>query len=536
MSRGQSNFDPGFFIMTLENIEQIEVRQGRARTWYRPVSNKAVIAFAGVLSAFAGLQFAIWHINGFWLDEIYSLIASDPSHSFGDDFVRRMASDTMPPGFYSLLYFARIFVKDSRIAVMIVNCAILALAAVVVVISARRARVIPLALLCISAFIMSSPVIYYTPEARSYLLAFALTFVISWRVSLQLTEKDSRPFALGYAALGLLAALTHIYASLYCCCVAAGMIAVAMKYPRRPFLFRDAIVLALSAGLSSCLWLIAVRHSLNRVDWLNMFFNVRWVLNSFGLVFMLAGGPVVIAMMIIFARLPVDRRIEARPLTLAFSIAYFLFFVVPILVSFKRPVIMGRYWLVGFPGIVVFVVFQLAVLFPELVGKDHPPGEFDRSRHTCAALAVLWMAISLGGVCLRFYDKTVWRGLGDVKPLIASCPEGSIHIGTGLIKKDKFYLSTARHFGLGIPQLFGALAEVSPDIFVPILGSDGPLLAAGDAKCPVLGWAEHLNADALKNFSDADLLRLLKIEASNKDLDIRRHRFGYVVLLRGRSG
>jgi hypothetical protein len=144
--------------MSLENVELVEAHMDEAWSGYRPVSKRAVIAFVAVLSVFIGLQFAIWHINGFWIDEIYSLVASDPSRSFRDDFVRRMAPDTMPPGFYSLLYFARVFVKDSRVAVVIVNCAILVLAAVAVFVSARRARLIPLALLCISAFIMSSPV------------------------------------------------------------------------------------------------------------------------------------------------------------------------------------------------------------------------------------------------------------------------------------------------------------------------------------------------------------------------------------------
>jgi hypothetical protein len=500
-----------------------------------PAARWPAFFLAGAFVIFVGLQFVIWHVNGLWLDEVYSIWASDPSSSFHDDFVHRIAPDTIPPGYYSLLYVTRLFVSDGRTSAIILNGAVLASAAILILLSARRTRLVPFAMLCIGAFLLGGPVVYYMPEARSYLAALALTFVVSWHASLRLTRQDVRPFTLGFAALGIFAALIHLYASLFCCCLAAGMLAVALRYPGRRFLLREAFVLGLSAGLVSCLWLITVRNSFGRVSsWLH--FDLHTVLGAIGSVFMLNGGPALLVILIALALLPADCKtpdIERRSLTTAFSVAYLLFFVVPIVASFKQHMVVGRYWLIGSPGLIVFIIFQSRELLPKLF-DGRASGACRKARVVCAALATLWVFISAGCAYARFADKTVWRGVADVKPLIAECPSHSVHIGMGLVEKDRFYLDDGRDFGFDVPQLFGALAGVSPNLFVPITGSDGPLLAARDAKCPVVGWAEHLNADALKNLSDADLLRLLKIEASNNDVDIRRHKSGYVVLLANR--
>jgi hypothetical protein len=63
-----------------------------------------------------------------------------------------------------------------------------------------------------------------------------------------------------------------------------------------------------------------------------------------------------------------------------------------------------------------------------------------------------------------------------------------------------------------------------------------PLIAAR-ASCPVLAWAEHvlLGHDFTTRAVDTELLKLVKVEASSTEVEIHRHRSGFVVLKRGAS-
>ncbi len=64
--------------------------------------------------------------------------------------------------------------------------------------------------------------------------------------------------------------------------------------------------------------------------------------------------------------------------------------------------------------------------------------------------------------------------------------------------------------------------------FVDVLASARATLT-GSSPCPVLGWAEHIDDDDGAK-SDADLLRLMKIEVA--DVDIVRHKRGFIALKR----
>jgi len=50
----------------------------------------------------------------------------------------------------------------------------------------------------------------------------------------------------------------------------------------------------------------------------------------------------------------------------------------------------------------------------------------------------------------------------------------------------------------------------------------------------MLAWAEHvqLGSDYPAMPSDAELLRLMKIEASLQDVEVRRHPSGFIILKR----
>jgi len=53
------------------------------------------------------------------------------------------------------------------------------------------------------------------------------------------------------------------------------------------------------------------------------------------------------------------------------------------------------------------------------------------------------------------------------------------------------------------------------------------------ARCPVLGWAEHvLLGDLVSKATDAELLAILKIEGAPEEVLVERHDSGFVLLKR----
>ena len=109
--------------------------------------------------------------------------------------------------------------------------------------------------------------------------------------------------------------------------------------------------------------------------------------------------------------------------------------------------------------------------------------------------------------------------------LINGCPGQSIHVGTGFnVVNGKL------SFMIDAIPFYSFLTGQRPDIFVPIVGVEGRSLALRDAHCPVVGWAEHLSPNVLKTKTDEELLSLLRIASSPADVEVRRHRSGFVVL------
>ena len=78
---------------------------------------------------------------------------------------------------------------------------------------------------------------------------------------------------------------------------------------------------------------------------------------------------------------------------------------------------------------------------------------------------------------------------------------------------------------------FAKMANAPVSLFVHVAGPSVPRRTLAETQCPVVAWGEHIlqGRDYMSTASDADLLRLLKIDASPAEVVIRRHASGYVV-------
>jgi hypothetical protein len=490
------------------------LQQGRLPSW----ALHLLIATATLL--FAAALLSINAVNGWWNDELYALWASDPTTPFTTVFAERIYPDTNPPLYFSALYLARLLAGDDRVAILLLNVCFMVAAGAAVLLVSHRARLAGLAAVGITAFALSGPALVYAVEGRAYLAALAVAFVAAWCVALAVEEPDSRPGLPAFVALGTLGALTHVYAALFCGALAAGLLVVTLWVPSRRELVGPALALGLSASFVLGVWLLTITSSLGRVDWMEFSLSAiaaaAWYVKEITVKSRVLG-----VLLVALISLGLFHK-RTRPLVVVFSIAFGLFIVLPLIISLKKPMITGRYWVIGAPGLIVLLSFLARAWLFEMAGR----GIANWPSLAFLGVVALACASSISGfLTARNFvaSKPVWKGAEIVRPLLGGCPTASVHIGIGKIE------------GGGAPiYSFAQLGMTSPAVFVDAGAASAGHLPIAAARCPVLGWAEHvlLGDDFPSLAPDAELLRVLKIDAAPDEIEIRRHKSGFVLLKR----
>jgi hypothetical protein len=446
-------------------------------------------------------------VNGWWFDELWSLWASDPSLGFIDAFTKRMTNDTTPPLYYIALFLARIPIADERSAVDILNLTMIAAACTAICLRSRKAEAVGWALVASVTFLYSGPVLRFVIEGRSYLTALATGFTASWFCALAIVVHDRRPNWIPFLLIGMLAALTHVYAALFCCCLASGLTVVAYSNPR-PDLFRPALALGLSAGIITFIFIAWAMKFIDQTNWID--FSYQSTFRAYWEVKQLALGSrlallVFVVLFVVGSIVP-----STRLLTTAFGLAWGLFVLIPFMASFVHPIILARYWVIGAPSLIVFVVFLLRTFF----GLANTTRSYLYCGGFVVCLALLVLSNTTGYIHARIFTswKPIWRS-EFVAPLIQECPAASVHTN-------------------GYIALFADAAHVAENVFVDANSPAVEFLRVSSSQCSVLGWAEHLNDSEVLRASNQELLFLLKIEAVPSDVEIVRHSTGFVVTRR----
>ncbi len=457
------------------------------------------------LLAFAAAQVDLWSRNGFWIDEYFSLWASDPALPLTRLLAERILPDTNPPLYFSLLSLVRLVIDDPRSGFLALNATAIALTSWYVFARGRTAGAPATALLAIALFLISGPVLHYAPEGRAYLFGLCAAFAIAWSSAQALEHGQREKDLFSFAVLGALAALSHVFAALFAGAFAAALLVEAVL-SRRVELLRIALALGVSATAVCGVWLIFALPNMSNVGWIE--FSLASVREALWYVRQLTFGHAAIALGVVAFMAWSARRRVLWPQARLCAVAMTLFAILPILASFFTPLITGRYWLIGAPAILVFVTLALRCEF-KVASAGGP------SARAAAATGALGAALMLAASVLGFANaqtfimaKPVWRGAPLVAPLLENCAAGSVRVW------DNHLYATAS----------GAPAAT----FVEADESSAP--AAGD--CPVLGWAEHvrLGDEYLQTASDAELLALMNIPAAPAEVRIARHSSGFVVL------
>ena len=417
-------------------------------------------------------------VNRWTLDELYSIWASDPSIGFADVFTHRILTDTPPPFFYSALFWTRHLIGNERAAILLLNLTALAVALIAINIASWRAGLLGWALAAGAAFLLSGPVLRYVPEGRSYFMALSVTFVASWYCALAIEVPDKRPHLLSFGLIGLIGASIHLYAALFCACLGGGLVGVSLLFKRRDLL-APGLVLGISACVITGLFLPLAIGSIDKVRWTALSFQA--ILSAYWEVRTLTLGshPAVLLLSVLFAAglvLP-----ATRPLTVAFALMLFLFFLFPILASLKKPIIGGRYWLIGAPSIIVFVLFMTRAFFVR--GADRPGA---RLYWVGALVGLSFLAVTgVNGFFVARADtakKEDWSGAAIVAPLLQHCAPGSVHVYTSW----------------GFVPGFAFLAHAPEDLFIAINSPENAWIEAEDSSARFL-VGQNMSRGAVTN-------------------------------------
>jgi hypothetical protein len=338
------------------SVERSSQNVRSAHWWVHPAAFLVLI----VASIFFALEvYSISGANGWWLDELWSVWATDPTIDFYKAFSERMAYDTTPPLYYVALFWTRQLIANERSAVILLNLTFIAAFAAAIIVSSRKLGMISWALIAVGAFLCNGPVLRFVVEGRAYLMAMVIAFAASWYSALAVDSQSICENRKTFALLGIIAALAHVFAALFCCCLAAGLIAYSYLY-HSPRLRGPGLALGLSVGIGGLLFIAWALNLAEQASWIEFlyesmlatYWDIRQLVFGSRIAIMLFVALFLIAML-----LP-----SARSLTVIFGVTWSLFVLIPILVSFVQPIILSRYWLTGAPSIVVFVVFLTRAL------------------------------------------------------------------------------------------------------------------------------------------------------------------------------
>jgi hypothetical protein len=358
--------------------------------------------------------------------------------------------------------------------------------------------------------------------------AMALVFVLSWFSAVSILFPDKRAHVGIYIFFGAVAALTHVYAALFCGALAVGLIVASFLNKERALAI-SGLALGASASITTLAWLLKLSQ-VTRGNWTS---QIEWIQFNFDTVMLAAqklvelsfGGPLGAGLfaLILFSGLVFS---GTRTLAIVFLVTYTLFIFVPIIASFKQPMINGRYWPVGASSVIPLLALLARSIWLNRGGKPFISAAVLSSIFAFFSVSTINGAI---GANRQTVQKPVWQGAAVVKPLIGECADKSVRVA-GFLERDEAGIHSRWAFVPGLAMMAGTRTQ----IFVSIAENQTPILKVSDVRCPVLGWAEDTAFDP-RPLSDDELLRALKIEAAPGTVDIRRHKSGFVVLKRDES-
>ena len=408
------------------------------------------------------------------------------------DLCKRSAPDLFvlvrqshPPGQQSaallfVLYLYRLAIGEPRVAFIALNLTAFVAAGAIVIQSARRAGLFLAAIFALALFIISGPALTYAPEGRAYFMALCASLTIAWIAAQTVETGDQGRTDLTLAVSAPSPRSSTPLPRSVAGALGAGLFAEGLLR-RRADLIRAGFALGAGATLVFGVWLVFALSRISNLSFLE--FTASAVKEAVWYVRKLAVGPNLMALAVAtFLGVSALRR-ELWPLLRVFTIAAALFIALPVLTSFKTPLINGRYWLIGAPLLIVTLTFAMrAHIIAVLADRADR-----RALVTAAFGALCLLAITaFGFASARAFTETkpIWRGARARARAHCQLPAGSVRVP---------------RWG----PIFAVASGAPEAVFLDLSAGPAAALDARAARCPVIGWAEHvLRGDSLHERSE----------------------------------
>jgi uncharacterized membrane protein len=376
----------------------------------------AAVAVAGVI--YVAMTLAS---QGFWLDDLYTIAASDPRRPIGEMLRQYLLPETNPPLHYLLIRWWRFLTPDGEVWLRIPGLLAYALTIVAAAFYPCRALRPEERTVLAGLMAVGFGLIYLAAELRAYsvLALFALTALLdSVAIADAIAEGETPPLT-RLAALvvsGWILAYEHYFGFLYAGSLIIAILALGLWWRRWSWHVFGAGV-AIAAGFVPWLavQLPVIAGNFGGGFWLELdpIGTLRgFVRHTFTAAIptaLLAVG-VALALWQTRGRVLRDRRIALTAIAAAINLA------VPLLVSLHTPLLNARY----FTGLRTLIYFGLALLLAPLLRA--PAGKWGHS----AALVLAALAALLVSYPFVVTPRASWREASEYVRETTQCAQRDI--------------------------------------------------------------------------------------------------------------
>lgn len=333
--------------------------------------NKSTTLIISIL-LLVGAALRLFHLDyqSLWLDEMHTMLFSNPATSW-KDYWKEIGADVHPPLHYTLLRILFQAIAYTSIVARLLSAIAGILSIWAIFLLGREIKDNRLGLFAASITTLNYYAIYYSQEARNYMLSFLLV-TLSFLYFIRLLKTLQLKHSIWYGIYTLLLLYCHYYAAFIICAqvLTAVIFFLNEEKPNRllfikRFLLSGAIV---AVGFSPWVrFLSSVTEVKNTwiplpansfvVDYFNEYFG-----NSELLVPVFAGCILIFLVSLFFAP-KTNLKIKEKPLLLAFIVCG-LWITITYLLPYLRsvtaiPMLYCRYTIVVLPAIIICISFGI---------------------------------------------------------------------------------------------------------------------------------------------------------------------------------
>ena len=336
----------------------------------KSLNKNTILIISTLLLAAAALRLFRLDYQSLWLDEMHTMLFCNPATSW-KEYWKEIGADVHPPLHYTLLRILFQTIAYTSVVARIVSAIAGIIAIWAIFLLGREIKDNRLGLIAASITTLNYYAIYFSQEARNYMLSFLLV-TLSFLYFIRLIKTQRLKHSIWYGVYTLLLLYCHYYAAFIICAqILIGLIFFLNEEKPNRLLFIKRFLLSaaiVAVGFSPWVRFLTSVTDVN-TTWIPMpansfvkdYFN-EYFGNSELLVPVFAGCILIFIVSLFFAP-KTKLKIKEKPLLLAFVVCG-LWITITYLLPYLRsitavPMLYGRYTIVVLPAIIICISYGI---------------------------------------------------------------------------------------------------------------------------------------------------------------------------------